>query len=155
MSPGPEPQAPIRLRGHHLLCIHGFRGLGYSPEFVANMSAIVERLQTRPQTAVEIISGPDAICAGCPQDAASHCTEERVSERDRLVLQRLGASPGDAFSWAELVGRVRRRIDPAFLRRACASCPWLPLGYCEEGIAQLQGGRAAGPPPAAGARPRL
>ena len=32
---------PVRLRGHHFLCILTYRGHGYTPSFVANMTEIV------------------------------------------------------------------------------------------------------------------
>lgn len=33
----------IRLRGHHLICLHFYRGEGYSREFVENLEDIVRR----------------------------------------------------------------------------------------------------------------
>ena len=51
------------LRAHHLICILGFRGLGYSKEYVANMSKIVGQLCSSPETLIQVVSKPDDICA--------------------------------------------------------------------------------------------
>ena len=34
----------ITLRGHHLLCIQGYQGYGYSEKFTDNMDNIIEDL---------------------------------------------------------------------------------------------------------------
>ncbi|HEZ7990826.1 MAG TPA: hypothetical protein RWO66_07705 [Ruminococcus sp.] len=38
-------KSEIFLRPHHGLCIGFFEGKGYSDEFTANMSAVIEKLQ--------------------------------------------------------------------------------------------------------------
>lgn len=58
---------PIRLRGHTLLCLQGFREEGYSPGFVANMAAIHQTLCHQPETIVQVVASPDAVCAACPK----------------------------------------------------------------------------------------
>ena len=34
----------VRLRAHHLLCMHGFQGKGYSDLFVRRLREIIDRL---------------------------------------------------------------------------------------------------------------
>ena len=41
----------MRLRGHNLLCIQGFVGKGYSPEFVDNMTRAVQSLDDAAEVA--------------------------------------------------------------------------------------------------------
>ena len=57
---------PVRYRPHHFLCSLGFEGKGYSPEFTANMAAIVMGRVRAPQgdaTVIEVADGFDDICA--------------------------------------------------------------------------------------------
>lgn len=123
------------MRGHHLLCALGFRGLGYSAEFSANMAAVLSRLDRAADTPVTVIDTPDAICSAFPADQPGHCTTPQVIERDRRVIAGMGLKPGAVRSWAELRARLSGAFQPSDLDSLCATCPWLPLGYCAQGLA--------------------
>lgn len=139
-----DPAPPIRLRGHTLLCLQGFRGEGYSPEFISNMAAIHQALTQDPDRQIEVIASPDAICAACPHRQSSECTlngqrsEEEMVEQDLVVLRRLGLKAGDRLRWADLLERIRNSIGGDDLPAICGTCRWLPLGYCREGINRLR-----------------
>ncbi len=123
-----------RLRGHHLLCALGFRGHGYSPGFAANMAAILQRLRAAPETLVMLTDEPDAICAAFPPDQPAHCRDDNVIARDRRVLAKLGLEPGAIAPWGQLQLRLGHAFVPSDLDALCATCPWLPLGYCRQGL---------------------
>ena len=130
----------MRLRGHHLLCLHGFRGEGYSPEFVANMYLVRDRLRVSPALDVELLASPDDICAACPHLCGNACirkdegSEERMREKDLAVLSRLGFSPGDEVPSRALFGRVAEVFGDGEIGDLCSSCRWYPLGWCSEGL---------------------
>ncbi|MFC1994556.1 DUF1284 domain-containing protein [Chloroflexota bacterium] len=90
------------LCGHHLLCLPGFRGLGYNEESVSRMSWAKEHLSSAPQVAVEVTDAPDYVCLACPYVGVDGCqlqdgdSEERMSEQDRAVMARLGVVRGGA-----------------------------------------------------------
>ncbi|NGZ11675.1 MAG: DUF1284 domain-containing protein [Nitrospira sp. LK70] len=63
----PGSSTPLRLRSHTLLCLQGFRGEGYSPGFVANMTGIHQTLWNQPEATVQVVASPDAVCAACPK----------------------------------------------------------------------------------------
>ncbi len=128
----------IRLRGHHLLCLLGFRGMGYSEAFAANMAQVHTALRTHPESVVEITAGGDDLCACFPADQVDHCCETTVSVRDAAVLQRLGLEPGNRLSWSEIWSRLQTAVEPADIGRWCGTCPWRPLGVCEEGIRKMR-----------------
>ena len=132
----------MRLRGHNLLCIQGFVGKGYSPEFVANMTAVVESLGAG--AAVTVVAEPDALCAACPNLAESGCAlngagaERGIIRQDRDVMARLGIADGETVAWDEILARIRAAVAPDDLDDICGTCPWLPLGHCKEGLARLR-----------------
>ncbi len=127
----------MRIRAHNLLCIQGFVGKGYSPEFVANMTRVIEAL---PGSDVTVVDSPDALCEACPNLSGSGCTlhgngtEESIVRQDRDVLGRLGLEAGEALAWNEILVRIRERVAPDDLDDICGKCPWLPLGHCREGL---------------------
>lgn len=110
----------IRLRPHHLLCIRGFRGKGYSEAFIRNMSEIVANLnEAAGQTDateyredygltsnpacrgdsslnVMIVFGADDICRCCPHltDEGVCDQDEKVSAYDRRAAEVLGLCEG-------------------------------------------------------------
>ncbi len=132
---------PVLLRGHNLLCIQGFVGKGYSPEFVANMTRVIGALG--PDTPVTVSATPDVLCAACPNLADSGCalhgegSEAGIASQDRDVMGRLGIAEGETIEWGAIVTRIAASIVPDDLDSICGSCPWLPLGVCKSGIAAL------------------
>ena len=128
----------MKLRAHNLLCIQGFVGKGYSPEFVRNMKEIVGGLGGR--TEVTVVAEPDSLCSACPNLKASGCalhgegTEKGIVRQDKDVLARLGLSDGQTVTWGEILARIRARVKPDDLDAICGTCPWLPLGHCKAGL---------------------
>ena len=131
----------VSLRGHNLLCIQGFVGKGYSPEFVANMTRVIESLG--PDTPVTVSATPDVLCSSCPNLADSGCalhgegSEAGIVHQDRDVMGRLEIAEGETIAWSAIVARIAASIEPSDLDSICGSCPWLPLGVCKSGIRAL------------------
>lgn len=125
----------IRLRAHHLLCVLTYVGRGYSPAFTANMTAITHRLAQRET--VEMVAGPDDICAPLLTGAAAHCLGTSVAARDRQaardIARMLGrtVAPGTRLRLgdAQLDG-LRGAFASGAARPACAGCDW--HGLCSE-----------------------
>ncbi|TYP79705.1 DUF1284 domain-containing protein [Paenibacillus methanolicus] len=124
----------ISLRGHHLLCLLGYRGMGYSAEYVKNMTNVHRRLLREPETECLIVEGPDQLCACFPADGDYHCESRTVGERDALIIATLGLAVGQRLAWSEILARVAASVKPEDLNRICATCPWLAYGVCQEGV---------------------
>ena len=142
----------IRLRGHTLLCLQGFRGAGYSVEFVENMAAVHETLTNHPEILVEVLASPDAVCVACPHRHQSGCTlngaksEEDMKDQDLVVIKKLGLQIGSRIRWRDILERIRISVSGDDLPSICGSCRWLSLGYCREGVNRLGGSQRATPP---------
>ena len=142
MSDNSSP--PVRLRGHTLLCMQGFRGEGYNAEFVKNMAAIHRTLTDHPESRVEVLASPDTVCAACPHQHPSGCvlngarSEEEMIDQDQVVLQRLGLKVGCRIRWQQILERIRSSVCGDDLPSICGTCRWLPLGYCRGGIDRLR-----------------
>jgi len=128
---------PVRLRGHHFLCILTYRGYGYTPDFVANMTGIVADIgRGRP---IQLIEGPDEICGGLTAEdrrACNHdCARAETLELDRLAVTEVGDLLGTDFSGLieidrEAVSRLRVAFAARSIRSACRRCPWSE--FCTE-----------------------
>ena len=130
----------LRIRGHHLLCMYGFRGLGYSQAFIENMRRVVDAFFASEPTVVNLVEGGDDICSACPHLQDGECkkgeaSHERLGSKDSLVLAALGLEARTRRTNAEIRSAISARISPADIRRLCPGCYWLDLGYCEQGIA--------------------
>lgn len=130
----------IELRGHHLLCLLGFRGMGYSEGFARNMRRVYETLRREPETLVEIVAGADEICRAFPCDQPNHCGDAGVTVRDDTVLRHLQLATGDRLPWRQIQERIANQVRPAHLLEWCDGCPWLPYGVCEQGVANIAAG---------------
>ena len=114
------------LRGHHLLCLKGFQGYGYSEDFVENMTEI-NQARKRENTTVTLTDSPDDICKCCPnlKDnlCENHSQNERIVQMDKEVLKRLDTSK--EYPAAELF----EKIDGIFNSKEsvceiCFNCSW-------------------------------
>lgn len=128
-----------RLRPHHLLCMLTFAGNGYTPAFVKNFEEVVRHLSTGGET-VEIVEGPDDVCAPLLAESESHCNSANVTVRDHHAAEDLSNLLRQPIQPKEQVLLDQETLDilrEAFavgtIRRACSGCQWAPL--CD-GIAQ-------------------
>ncbi|MFD0695677.1 DUF1284 domain-containing protein [Paenibacillus sp. GCM10027628] len=135
----------IGLRGHHLLCLLGYRGMGYSEQFCENMTAVYEKLRNHPETTIRIVLGPDDLCAAYPADQESHCEGRTVYQRDAEIVEKLGLQVGMERSWAEICSQVAEHVAPSDIGHLCATCRWQPYGVCEEGVRIIASGGALPP----------
>jgi len=120
---------PVRLRGHHLLCVLTYIGRGYSAEFVANFDAVASVMSGDGR--VEIVDGPDEICRPVMYDDDSHCFEADTRHRDMAALADLSRllgrplSPGDHMTLdGDCVDRLRTAFAANDVRSACHGCQW-------------------------------
>ena len=130
----------MRLRGHHILCLHGWRGIGYNADFTDNMHSICDRLRSDPDLLVQVLDSPDDICASCPHLSDTRCarngdeSEDRISSKDAAILQILNLAPGDRLTAKELFILACERFEAVGLKGVCGSCRWFGFGWCEQGI---------------------
>ena len=129
----------LSIRGHHLLCMFGFRGLGYNPRFVANMRRVVEAFFSDSPHEVTVIAECDDICRACPHLVGGVCrkspgSQHSVAAKDLGVLDHLGLALGTTHAAPALRTLITRTVRPVNLRAMCSGCEWLPTGYCEAGL---------------------
>ncbi|MEW5323144.1 DUF1284 domain-containing protein [Geobacillus thermoleovorans] len=140
---------PVRLRGHHLLCVHGFRGMGYSLSFVEKMWEIVARIRDENDDfLIEVVAALDEACLACPHHGETACeagpdSDAHVRSLDGNVIRHLGLEPGNVYWKSELIRRTAERVKPDDLDELCRHCSWLPYGVCKEGIANVRRGNVA------------
>lgn len=92
----------LKLRGHHLVCLHYFQGKGYSQEFIRNLQELVGRAQEGEP--VEVVAGPDDVCRACLNLRKERCrhkndAEAEIKKLDCRALCYLGASVGERATW--------------------------------------------------------
>ena len=126
-----NPMMPVRLRGHHFLCILTYKGLGYTPDFVANMTALVSDMSAgRP---VVLMSGPDDICGGLDEDGRALCQHDcgkpETRGLDDVAVREVSALLGHPLDKpfvlsAEKVSSLRAAFGKGTIRSGCVRCPW-------------------------------
>ena len=134
---------PLKIRAHHLLCLLGFRGLGYSLEFTKKMGKVAEELRVNSTFPITILTECDVICASCPHNKDNKCckkpySELKVKARDLEVLRRIGLTTGTHISLGTIWARIKKRLTPEDLVLICQGCEWLELGYCTKGLEVLE-----------------
>jgi hypothetical protein len=135
---------PLKIRGHHLLCLLGFRNRGYSPEFVAAMSQVAETFRSDSGAPIVLVTSCDVICASCPHNIDDECRKspeaaKRIKDKDAAILRKLGFWANSRTTPEEAWAKVKEKFSPEDITAMCSSCQWLELGYCVEGLNKLRG----------------
>jgi uncharacterized protein len=131
------------LRGHHVLCVHGFRGMGYSPDFVKKMTEIVAAVRDDSYTfSIRVVEGLDEACGACPNRGDGVCgsspvSDDNVKKLDRRIMSHIGLIHGETIDKTELVRRTAESVRPEHLDELCRGCSWLSYGVCKDGIRLL------------------
>lgn len=125
----------IELRGHHLLCMLTYKGLGYSDEFCRHYDAIIARLNQGE--AIELIHGPDQICQPllrADDGDCAHCHHARIHRRDALALEAVSDTLGIAVAVGQqlelnqaALAALRQAFTQGSLRSGCFDCEWYSL----------------------------
>lgn len=135
----------MQIRAHHIFCIQGFIGKGYSEQFIDNMENIIEKINSC-NLLIEVTNTPDCICTACPKlkiiDSQSEnakispigCeVETKVKMLDRKVADSLGIDFGKHYRYSELLEKLKY-IDEETFDDVCSECQWYNLGYCKKRI---------------------
>ncbi len=133
---------PLEIRAHHLLCLLGFRGLGYSQEFVEKMGEVAKELHLSSTFPITVLAQCDVICVSCPHNKDNKCqkkadSESKAEARDLEVLRRLGFAVGAQMPVEKVWVRIKARLIPEDIVEICQGCEWLELGHCAEGLGRL------------------
>ncbi|MBA4536715.1 DUF1284 domain-containing protein [Bacillus aquiflavi] len=132
------------LRGHHLLCVHGFQGLGYSPAFVEKMNEIVTDIRNdQLDFQIQVVAAFDEACMACPHRGIEKCeadqnSNEHVLSMDEKVIRHLGIEKEKVYQKSELISLTAEKVKPEDLDDICENCSWLSYGVCKEGMAKLR-----------------
>lgn len=129
------------LRGHHFLCILGYRGMGYSKDYVRNMTQLHQTLCTAPDTEILIVDEPDDLCAKFPSNQPYHCEDHNIQERDQAILNKLGIHAGQILSWNTIQSLARKNFSVSDVPTLCSTCSWKAYGVCEEGVQEIIDGK--------------
>jgi len=133
----------VKIRGHHLLCLLGYRGFGYSPTHINKMWQMRELLFSSPDQ-LQIVDSPDEVCQVCPWLRGDGCywgereAEAEVRERDRGAIAKLRLKVGAIYNWQEILQRLKSSLSEDDLISLCSSCQWFSSGYCLEGLRGLK-----------------
>lgn len=131
------------LRGHHLLCIYGFRGMGYSPSFVEKMHEIVNDVRNdKLDFLIKVVAAFDDACFACPHQGKTECeanegSNEHVLSMDEKIIEHLGLKKNKSYQKSFLVALTAKKVVPEDLDYLCEGCSWLSYGVCKEGIGEL------------------
>ena len=116
----------LTLRGHHLLCLKGFQGYGYSESFTENMIKVNAQRKSE-NTKVQLTNSPDDICRACPNLKNNICEDElnnrRIVGMDNEVLKKIDSTK--EHNSVELF----EKIDDIFnstesVSEICFNCMW-------------------------------
>jgi hypothetical protein len=116
----------IRLRGHHLICLHFFLGEGYKPEFIENLRGVLRRAGAGEE--IEIAEGADDICRECPYLEDTVClydknAENEIREMDRTATALLGLENKGTVNWTDIKKKIRS-VFGTWAKRYCEECDW-------------------------------
>jgi len=126
--------SPIKLRPHHLLCLQGFSGKGYSNQFIQNMQDIKDKLSA-PNSQINMVFSSDDICACCPHLIAPGLCEtaDSVKIKDNKVIKYFKLAQ-KAYNYQDLINEIKLNITPSIMADICSDCAWYDNSYCRKNI---------------------
>ncbi|MFY9139915.1 MAG: DUF1284 domain-containing protein [Thermacetogeniaceae bacterium] len=119
----------MKLRGHHLICLHYYRGEGYSEDYVEHLWKIVKKAEGGET--IEVIAGADDVCKACPYLKGDSCAhkegaEQEIRELDQKAFDFLSVQPGSRVLWSDLQKKVMAAPKDWF-DSFCSGCDWFDL----------------------------
>ncbi len=120
----------MKIRAHHLLCMQGFQGYGYSEDFSKNIAEVIQTLRSSPDQKIQIVTECDTICSCCPYNIKEICikdpeSHEKIKQMDTKVLKKLGLSCGDTFEVGKIFSLTNKKLKSyTDVKKICGDCKW-------------------------------
>lgn len=119
----------MKIRAHHLLCMQGFQGYGYSEDFSKNMAEVLKKLKSSPEQKIQIVDECDVICSCCPHNKKETCknvfSNWKIKRMDRTVLKKLGLDAGTCISVSNAIYLVNKKFNArSNIQDICGGCKW-------------------------------
>lgn len=141
---------PMPIRAHTLLCLQGYRGLGYDEKFIDRMDEISAYLAQNPYARIRVTASTDIICECCPHNIDGLCAVDEEAKpslptikldnskaMDHRVLQHLDLEEDSVQVWAEILDILANNIQSSDMDHLCRDCRWKIYGYCAEAFDRL------------------
>jgi uncharacterized protein len=124
-----EYSNPIKIRAHHLLCIQGFQGHGYSRDFERNMTRTIQKIESYPEQELEIVAECDEICSHCPHQVERLCemspgSDISIRKLDAAVLKRLDLEEKTIIKASNILELVNIKLETLDILDICGNCFW-------------------------------
>jgi hypothetical protein len=115
----------VRLRGHHLICLHFFNGEGYDSAFIENLANVLKRAESED---IMVCGETDDICESCPYCKEFKCeygegADEDIKEMDTMALDLLETENWSIVRWEGVKGKIPE-IFPRWYKNQCPECDW-------------------------------
>jgi hypothetical protein len=128
-SQGTGYSEAIKIRAHHLLCIQGYQGYGYSRKFMINMEKVIEFLNNHPYSCLKVVAEADVICESCPHLEGGCCNRylhsNSIQSMDIQVLKKLGIADGHFGQVKNLFSQVKEALNKIEdVEDICGGCSW-------------------------------
>jgi hypothetical protein len=123
-----------KIRAHHLLCMQGFQGYGYTQDFVTNMAQVIKDINSPHDLEIEITTECDAICSHCPYNKEGVCEKNadsptELKNMDIKVLKKLGLREGAKVKAKDIPSLIKRRLNDSDIEYICGNCEWKEKCY--------------------------
>lgn len=120
----------LKIRAHHLLCLQGYQGYGYSESFKANLEKIIKLIHTTSDLVIEVVTENDLICEHCPYTDKTGCQKDensslKIKSMDLKVLEKLGLQEGVMDKSQNLINLINTKLKTYFdIEEICGNCQW-------------------------------
>mgnify|MGYP003968804699 CR=1 FL=1 len=119
------------IRAHHLLCMQGFQGKGYSKAFSENFTKVLDQINQAPNSIqLKLTKNIDELCMACPHKQDDVCMKddtanERMQAMDQATLDGIDL-PEDFTGTAEsLFAQANTKLTTKDdVQKICACCEW-------------------------------
>jgi hypothetical protein len=113
----------MKLRGHHLICLHFFRGKGYNEDFRENLSNLLTGIERKE---IIVTTSADDVCKKCPYLKDGLCNyennaENEIIEMDKRAITLLGIRQ-ENVKWREIKEKLPLIFKGWMIY--CKDCDW-------------------------------
>ena len=121
----------MKLRPHHLMCIHSYVGKGYDEDFVKVMDKITYELRNNKEYLINIVFSTDDICVACPNmlDINLCKTNEKVNNIDSKVIKYFNLEEKE-YIYKDIVNYIKNNITLEIMDDICKECEWYNISEC-------------------------